>query len=254
MSILEVKNLKKVYGTKGKIKTEALSNVNFSVEEGEFIAIMGESGSGKTTLLNIVATLDRATEGNVLIGGKDIGQLSNKEVANFRRNELGFVFQDFNLLDSFSNRDNIYLPLVLSGVKPRQLNERVGEIAPILGISKLLDKFPSEISGGQKQRVAIARAIITKPHLLLADEPTGALDSRSSETIMNLFCDINQKGQTVLMVTHSLRCAAYSKRVLFIKDGRVYHEIYRGGDTHQEFMEKINQAQIMLSHGGNYEK
>ncbi|MDD7764441.1 MAG: ABC transporter ATP-binding protein [Peptoniphilaceae bacterium] len=254
MSILEVKNLKKVYGTKGKIKTEALSNVNFSVEEGEFIAIMGESGSGKTTLLNIVATLDRATEGNVLIGGKDIGQLSNKEVANFRRNELGFVFQDFNLLDSFSNRDNIYLPLVLSGVKPRQLNERVGEIAPILGISKLLDKFPSEISGGQKQRVAIARAIITKPHLLLADEPTGALDSRSSETIMNLFCDINQKGQTVLMVTHSLRCAAYSKRVLFIKDGRVYHEIYRGDGTHQEFMEKINQAQIMLSHGGNYEK
>lgn len=204
--------------------------------------------------MNIVATLDRATEGNVLIGGKDIGQLSNKEVANFRRNELGFVFQDFNLLDSFSNRDNIYLPLVLSGVKPRQLNERVGEIAPILGISKLLDKFPSEISGGQKQRVAIARAIITKPHLLLADEPTGALDSRSSETIMNLFCDINQKGQTVLMVTHSLRCAAYSKRVLFIKDGRVYHEIYRGDGTHQEFMEKINQAQIMLSHGGNYEK
>lgn len=254
MIILEVKNLKKVYGSTGKIKTEALSNVNFSVEKGEFIAIMGESGSGKTTLLNIVATLDKATEGNVLIAGKDIGQLSNKEISDFRRNELGFVFQDFNLLDSFSNRDNIYMPLVLSGVKPRQLNERIGEIAPVLGISKFLDKFPSEISGGQKQRVAIARAIITKPHLLLADEPTGALDSRSSETIMNLFCDINQSGQTVLMVTHSLRYAAYSKRVLFIKDGRVYHEIYRGNDTHQEFMEKINQAQIMLTHGGNYEK
>lgn len=254
MNILDVKNLKKIYGAMGRVKTEALKDVNFSVEEGEFIAVMGESGSGKTTLLNIIATLDKATEGTVLIGGKNISSLNNSQIASFRREKLGFVFQDFNLLDSFSNRDNIYLPLVLSGVKPRELNERVGEIVPILKISEILDKFPYQVSGGQKQRVAIARAIITKPDLLLADEPTGALDSKSADVVMKTFCDINKNGQTVLMVTHSVKCASFAKRVIFIKDGRVYHEIYKGGDDNLTFLEKINQSQIMLNGVNDYEQ
>ena len=245
MNILDVKNLKKIYGGMGRVKTEALRDVNFSVEKGEFIAVMGESGSGKTTLLNIIATLDKATEGSVFIGGKNVNSLSNSEVASFRREKLGFVFQDFNLLDSFSNRDNIYLPLVLSDVKPAIMNEKVGEIAP---------KYPYQVSGGQKQRVAIARAIITKPDLLLADEPTGALDSKSADIVMKTFCDINNSGQTVLMVTHSVKCAAFAKRVIFIKDGRVYHEIYKGSDDNLTFAEKINQAQIMLNGVNNYEK
>ncbi|WP_455068166.1 ABC transporter ATP-binding protein [Parvimonas micra] len=254
MNILDVRNLKKIYGGMGRVKTEALKDVNFSVEKGEFIAVMGESGSGKTTLLNIIATLDKATEGSVFIGGKDVNSLSNSEVASFRREKLGFVFQDFNLLDSFSNRDNIYLPLVLSDVKPAVMNEKVGEIAPILKISEVLDKYPYQVSGGQKQRVAIARAIITKPDLLLADEPTGALDSKSADIVMKTFCDINNSGQTVLMVTHSVKCAAFAKRVIFIKDGRVYHEIYKGSDDNLTFSERINQAQIMLNEVNNYEK
>ena len=254
MNILEVKNLKKIYGTKRGVKTQALSNVNFSAEKGEFIAIMGESGSGKTTLLNIIATLDKPTEGSVIIGNKEILNLNNKEVSTFRREELGFVFQDFNLLDSFSNRDNIYMPLVLSGVKPKELKNRVNEISYKLGIEEFLDKYPYEISGGQKQRVAIARAIITKPHLLLADEPTGSLDSKSSENILDIFKSINNSGQTILMVTHSLKAASNAKRVLFIKDGRVYHEIYRGDDDNQLFMDRINQTQTLLSQGGIYEE
>ena len=254
MNILDVRNLKKIYGGMGRVKTEALRDVNFSVEKGEFIAVMGESGSGKTTLLNIIATLDKATEGSVFIGGKNVNSLSNSEVASFRREKLGFVFQDFNLLDSFSNRDNIYLPLVLSDIKPAIMNEKVGEIAPLLKISDVLDKYPYQVSGGQKQRVAIARAIITKPDLLLADEPTGALDSKSADIVMKTFCDINNSGQTVLMVTHSVKCAAFAKRVIFIKDGRVYHEIYKGSDDNLTFAEKINQAQIMLNGVNNYEK
>lgn len=253
MFILDVKNVKKIYGSLLGAKTQALSDVNFQVSEGEFIAIMGESGSGKTTLLNIISTLDKATEGSVLIAGNDINKLKDAQVSTFRRNELGFVFQDFNLLDTFSNRDNVYLPLVLSNIKPEDLKARLDKIAPILGITEFLDKFPYEISGGQKQRIAIARAIITNPKLLLADEPTGALDSASSDAIMKLFEQINANGQTILMVTHSPKYAAHAKRVLFIKDGRVFHEIYKGEDSNAEFIEKINQANLMLSNRRTFE-
>lgn len=249
MAILECKNIKKTYKTKNII-TEALKGVNFSVEKGEFISIMGESGAGKTTLLNIIATLDRATSGVLSLNGKDISTLKSGEIARFRRKELGLVFQDFNLLDQFSNRDNIYLPLVLSEENLSLMEDRLNEIKDKLGISELLDKYPYEISGGQKQRIAIARAIITKPSLLLADEPTGALDSTSSEMILNLFRQVNEDGQTVLVVTHSLRAASYAKRVLFIKDGIVFHEIYRGENEAQgDFMERISQAEFMLGRG-----
>lgn len=248
MSILEVKNVRKVYGgTGGKVLVEALSKVNFSVERGEFIAIMGESGSGKTTLLNIIATIDKATAGNVFLENKDINILQENQLASFRREKLGFVFQDFNLLDNFTNRDNIYLPLVLSGEKHKNMKSRLDETAPLLGIEKILEKYPYEVSGGQKQRVAIARALITQPTLILADEPTGALDFNSSENIMKMFSNINEMGQTILMVTHSLRSASYANRVLFIKDGVVYHEIFKGDDTSQDFMERISAAQSMLT-------
>lgn len=247
MEVLKLENVKKIYTTKSVV-TEALTEINLSVKEGEFISIMGESGSGKTTLLNIIATLDKATSGNVFIKDKNVGLLKEGEIAGFRRNELGFVFQDFNLLDQFSNRDNIFLPLVLSGKTYAEMEERLGKIKDLLGISEFLSKYPYEISGGQKQRIAIARAIIGNPSILLADEPTGALDSASSQMILSLFNKINESGQTILMVTHSLRAAAYASRVLFIKDGLVYHELYKGSnDTIDSFMERINQAQTMLS-------
>lgn len=250
MKILDVKNLKKIYGKDG-VKTEALSNVNFSVNKGEFIAIMGESGSGKTTLLNMISTLDNPTEGNIIINGKDITHLKEKEVARFRRNELGFVFQDFNLLDTFSNRDNIYLPLVLSGYKHKEMKKRLDGIQDILGIEDLLEKYPYQVSGGQKQRIAIARAIITVPSILLADEPTGALDSSSSQNIMNLFESINKRGQTILMVTHSVRSASYANRVMFIKDGVVFHELYKGeNESFEDFSERILQSQKILNKRG----
>lgn len=250
MKILDVKNLKKIYGKDG-VKTEALSNVNFSVNKGEFIAIMGESGSGKTTLLNMISSLDNPTEGNVIINGKDITHLKEKEVARFRRNELGFVFQDFNLLDTFSNRDNIYLPLVLSGYKHKEMKKRLDGIQDILGIGDLLEKYPYQVSGGQKQRIAIARAIITDPSILLADEPTGALDSSSSKNIMNLFESINKRGQTILMVTHSVRSASYANRVMFIKDGVVFHELYKGeNESFEDFSERILQSQKILNKRG----
>ena len=233
MSILECKNIKKVYQTKN-LTTEALRDVNFSVEKGEFISIMGESGAGKTTLLNILATLD-------------MGSLKKEEVSAFRRRELGFVFQDFNLLDQFNNRDNIFLPLVLSEEKESLMQERLAKMQGILGIEELLEKYPYEVSGGQKQRIAITRAMITNPSLLLADEPTGALDSASSEMILQLFHKIHAEGQTILMVTHSLRAASYADRVLFIKDGVVFHEIYRGNEEGQrDFMERISEAQLVL--------
>ena len=247
MSILECKNIKKVYQTKN-LSTEALRDVNFSVEKGEFISIMGESGAGKTTLLNILATLDCPSSGVLLLNGKDMGNLKKEEVSAFRRRELGFVFQDFNLLDQFNNRDNIFLPLVLSEEKESLMQERLAKMQGILGIEELLEKYPYEVSGGQKQRIAIARAIITNPSLLLADEPTGALDSASSEMILQLFHKIHIEGQTILMVTHSLRAASYADRVLFIKDGVVFHEIYRGNEEGQrDFMERISEAQLVLS-------
>ena len=249
MAILELKDVKKTYKTR-KVTTDALKGVNFSVDSGEFISIMGESGAGKTTLLNIIATLDRATSGSVILNGQDTNSLKDTEVSEFRRKELGFVFQDFNLLDQFNNRDNIYLPLVLSDEKEAIMRARLSNLKEPLGIGDLLEKYPYEVSGGQKQRVAVARAIITEPSLLLADEPTGALDSQSSETLLKMFRTINQNGQTIIMVTHSLRAASYANRVLFIKDGVVYHEIYRGENERQaEFMERINQAQFMLNRG-----
>ncbi|WP_455046362.1 ABC transporter ATP-binding protein [Mogibacterium timidum] len=249
MAILELKNVKRIYQTK-KVTTEALKGVNFSVEKGEFISIMGESGAGKTTLLNIIATLDRATSGTVVLNDQDTTSLKDSEISKFRRRELGFVFQDFNLLDQFNNRDNIYLPLVLSNEKEAVMRSRLSGLKGPLGIGELLEKYPYEISGGQKQRVAVARAVITNPALLLADEPTGALDSQSSETLLKMFRTINSTGQTIIMVTHSLRAASYANRVLFIKDGVVYHEIYRGENERQsEFMERINQAQFMLNRG-----
>ena len=247
MNILDVKNLKKIYGGMGRVKTEALRDVNFSVEKGEFIAVMGESGSGKTTLLNIIATLDKATEGSVFIGGKNVNSLSNSEVASFRREKLGFVFQDFNLLDSFSNRDNIYLPLVLSDVKPAVMNEKVGEIAPLLKISEVLDKYPYQVSGGQKQRCAAARAIITNPKIVLADEPTGALDSKSAKQLLMTFDYLHQKlNATILMVTHDAFTASYADRIIFIKDGKIFNELVKGNDTRKQFFEKIIEVQTLL--------
>lgn len=249
MVILELKNVKKTYKAKN-IETKALKGINLSVEKGEFISIMGESGSGKTTLLNIIATFDKATSGSIILNNKNLNLLKDNKISKFRRKELGFVFQDFNLLDQFNNRDNIFLPLVLSNEKVSVMKDRLDKIKTKLGIENLLEKYPYEISGGQKQRVAIGRAIITKPSLLLCDEPTGALDSHSSEMIMNLFSDINKSGQTVLMVTHSLRAASYAKRILFIKDGIIYHEIYRSeNESQSEFMERITNAQFILNRG-----
>ena len=251
MSLLEVRNVKKVYTTRlGANQVQALSNVNFSVEDGEYVAIMGESGSGKTTLLNILAALDRPTAGEILLNGKNTVEIKNKELSAFRRTNLGFVFQDFNLLDTFSLKDNIFLPLVLSGKKYPEMEKRLKPIAEKLGIEKLLEKYPYEVSGGQKQRAAIARALITKPQLILADEPSGALDSKAADSLMNLFTTINQEGQTIVMVTHSVIAASSAKRVLFIKDGKVFHQLYRGNLTNEEMYERISDTLKILTTGG----
>lgn len=251
MPILEVNNLKKIYSTRfGGNKVEALKNVSFSIENGEFVAIMGESGSGKTTLLNILAALDKPTSGNVLLDGKDFSKIKESAVAAFRRDHLGFVFQDFNLLDTFSLEDNIYLPLVLSGKNYSVMHERLVPIADRLEITSLLKKYPYEVSGGQKQRAAVARAIITNPRIILADEPTGALDSKSSDELLNLFGEINRSGQTILMVTHSVKAASAASRVLFIKDGEVFHQIYRGNSTSEQLYQKISDSLTMLQTGG----
>ena len=251
MSILEVKGLKKVYTTRfGSNQVTALRNVTFSVEGGEYVAIMGESGSGKTTLLNILAALDKPTSGSVLLGGKDITKISEKQLANFRRSNLGFVFQEFNLLDTFSLEDNIYLPLVLAGTPYEEMNRRLIPIAKMLGISELLKKYPYEVSGGQKQRAAVARALITRPHLILADEPTGALDSRASDELLRLFGAVNENGQTILMVTHSVAAASRAKCVLFIKDGEVFHQICRGEDSDEQLYQKITDTLTILMTGG----
>lgn len=251
MSLLEVKNVKKIYTTRfGSNQVEALRDVNFTVERGEYVAIMGESGSGKTTLLNILAALDKPTEGKVYLKDRDLGKLKEKEIATFRRQNLGFVFQDFNLLDTFSLKDNIFLPLVLSGKKYPEMEKRLKPIVEKLGIEKLLEKYPYEVSGGQKQRAAIARALITKPQLILADEPSGALDSKAADSLMNLFTTINQEGQTIVMVTHSVKAASSAKRVLFIKDGKVFHQLYRGNLTNEEMYERISDTLKILTTGG----
>ena len=251
MSLLEVKGLKKVYKTRfGGQSVEALKNVNFTVEKGEYVAIMGESGSGKTTLLNILAALDQATSGTVLLDGKDFSKIKENEVASFRRDNLGFVFQEFNLLDTFTLEDNIYLPLVLAGKGYKEMKAILMPIAVSLGIESLLKKYPYEVSGGQKQRAAVARALITQPRIILADEPTGALDSKSSDELLSLFADVNRMGQTVLMVTHSARAASRSGRVLFIRDGEVFHQLYRGEESDELFYQKIVDTLTLLARGG----
>ncbi|MBD9206904.1 MAG: ABC transporter ATP-binding protein [Clostridiales bacterium] len=251
MSILEVSGLRKVYTTRfGGSRVEALRNVQFTVEQGEYVAIMGESGSGKTTLLNILAALDEPTAGTVRLDGRELGKIREKDAAAFRRDNLGFVFQEFNLLDTFTLEDNIYLPLVLAGMGYEEMRERLKPIARELGLTELLKKYPYEVSGGQKQRAAVARAIITQPKLLLADEPTGALDSGSTDELLRLFAEINRAGQTILLVTHSVKAASRAGRVLFIKDGQVFHQLYRGEDSDTRFYQRISDTLTMLQSGG----
>ena len=251
MSILEVHDLRKVYTSRfGTQQVEALRRVNFAVEKGEYVAIMGESGSGKTTLLNLLAALDKPTGGTVLLDGVDLSTLPEKDVAAFRRDQLGFVFQEFNLLDTFTLEDNIYLPLVLAGKGYQEMKAILMPIAVSLGIESLLKKYPYEVSGGQKQRAAVARALITQPRIILADEPTGALDSKSSDELLSLFADVNRMGQTILMVTHSARAASRSGRVLFIRDGEVFHQLYRGEESDELFYQKIVDTLTLLARGG----
>ena len=248
MGLLEVNKLTKIYTSRmGGNRVQALQNVCFSVEEGEYVAIMGESGSGKTTLLNILAALDKPTSGEVLLDGKSIVSIREKDISAFRRENLGFVFQDFNLLDTFTLRDNAYLPLVLAGKRHSEMERRLAPIAGRLGISNALDKYPYEVSGGQKQRAAVARALITNPRLILADEPTGQLDSKSTDQLLKLFEEINADGQTIVMVTHSARAASHAGRVLFIKDGQLFHQLYRGDMTEEEMFLRISDALTMLS-------
>lgn len=254
MSILTVENLRKVYSTRfGGNQVEALKKVNFSVEEGEYVAIMGESGSGKTTLLNLLAALDKPTGGTVILDGQDLGRIKESDIATFRRDNLGFVFQEFNLLDTFTIQDNILLPLVLAGKSYDEMSSRLLPIAKDLGLTPLLKKYPYEVSGGQKQRAAAARALITNPRLILADEPTGALDSKSTDELLGLFEQINKKGQTILMVTHSVKAASHAQRILFIKDGEVFHQIYRGECTDQQLYQKISDTLTILASGGEVE-
>ena len=251
MTILDVQNVQKIYTTRfGGSRVQALSDVSFRVERGEYLAIMGESGSGKTTLLNILAALDRPTSGDVVLNGRSLNAIREKEIAAFRRDNLGFVFQDFNLLDTFSLRDNIYLPLVLAGRKVLEMEAALSPVAKLLGIESILDKYPYEVSGGQKQRAAVARALITGPQLVLADEPTGALDSRATDHLLELFSQINRAGQTILMVTHSVKAASHASRVLFIRDGALFHQIYRGDSTNEALYQKISDTLTLLATGG----
>ena len=254
MSILSVSGVQKIYTTRfGGNKVEALKSVSFGVEKGEYVAIMGESGSGKTTLLNILAALDKPTSGSVILDGKDLSQIKESQVAAFRRDNLGFVFQEFNLLDTFTLEDNIYLPLVLAGKVHKEMQERLRPIAAQLGITELLKKYPYEVSGGQKQRAAVARALITNPKLILADEPTGALDSKATDELLRLFAKINKNGQTILMVTHSVKAASHASRVLFIKDGEVFHQIYRGNKSDEQLYQLISDTLTMLATGSHAE-
>lgn len=252
MALLDVQCLEKIYTTRfGGNRVQALSNVSFSVNEGEYVAIMGESGSGKTTLLNILAALDKPTKGEVFLDNKKMSEIKDKELSAFRRDNLGFVFQDFNLLDTFSIKDNIFLPLVLSGDNYKIMEKKLQPIANKLGITDILNKFPYEVSGGQKQRAAVARALITSPRLILADEPTGALDSHSADDMLEIFSEINQIGQTILMVTHSVKAASNAGRILFIKDGEIFHQIYRGGCTNEQLYQKISDTLTLIATGGD---
>ena len=252
MSLLEANGVKKIYTTRfGGNKVEALKNVTFSIDKGEYAAIMGESGSGKTTQLNILASLDKPTEGSVVLDGKNLSEIKGSQIATFRRDNIGFVFQEFNLLDTLTIEDNIYLPLVLAGKNHKEMNSRLMPIAERLGITQILKKYPYEISGGQKQRAAVARALITNPKLIFADEPTGALDSKATDELLSLFELINGFGQTILMVTHSVDAASHAGRVLFIRDGVVFHQIYRGESTNQQLYKKISDTLTMLQTGGD---
>ena len=251
MTILQVENLGKIYtGRFGGNQVKALANVSFSVEKGEYVAIMGESGSGKTTLLNMLAAFDKPTSGKVRLEGQDLADIQEDELAAFRRDSLGFVFQDFNLLDTFNLRDNIFLPLVLAGMNYVDMSKRLQPLAQRMGLTEILTKYPYEVSGGQKQRAAVARAVITDPKLLLADEPTGALDSKSSDGLLELFADLNREGQTILMVTHSVKAASHAGRVIFIKDGELFHQIYRGEATNEQMYQKIADTLTLLATGG----
>ncbi|MBQ6426449.1 MAG: ABC transporter ATP-binding protein [Clostridia bacterium] len=252
MEILKVTDLKKTYTSRmGGAQVQALKGVTFTVDSGEYVAIMGESGSGKTTLLNILAALDEPTSGSVELDGKRLDTVKENELAAFRRNNLGFVFQEFNLLDTFTLRDNILLPLVLGQMSVREMEGRLQEVTSMLGIKDLLNKYPYEVSGGQKQRAAAARAIITNPRLILADEPTGALDSQSSAELLRVFSRMNENGQTILMVTHSVDAASHANRVLFIRDGVVFHQLFRGHASNEELYKKISDTLTMLRTGGD---
>ena len=251
MNLLKINHLQKVFNENQPNQVEALKDISLNVEKGDFIAIMGESGAGKSTILNIIATLEKATSGQIVLNGTDLMTLKEKKRAQFRREHLGFIFQQFNLLDTLTNKDNIFLPLVLSKVKYSEMEKRITPIAQQLGITKLLDRYPYEISGGQKQRIAVARALITDPELILADEPTGALDSANSERLLRLFQTINQNGQTIMMVTHSVLAASYSKKVIFIKDGIIFHELNRGQNSENQFLSQISQATMAIQEGNH---
>ena len=244
--VLEVKNIEKYYGNKSNL-TKAINNISFNIEKGEFVGIMGASGSGKTTLLNCIATIDKVTAGKILINNQDITKLKGNKLNKFRREELGFIFQDFNLLDTLTAYENIALALTIQKVKPKEIETRVKDIANKLNITDILNKYPYQISGGQKQRVASSRAIITNPKLVLADEPTGALDSKSARQLLESFEDLNEKlNTTLLMVTHDSFTASYANRILFIKDGKIFNELIKGEDSRKEFFEKIIEVQTLL--------
>ena len=246
---VKLEQVTKVYHV-GEVDIHAVDGIDFEVQKGEFVVIVGPSGAGKTTVLNILGGMDTASTGRVLVDGKDIAKVKDSELAEFRRNNLGFVFQDFNLLDTFTVEDNIFLPLVLAGKNCKQMSEKLKPIAANLGITEILKKYPYEISGGQKQRAAVARALITNPKLVLADEPTGALDSKVTEELLRLFGKINMLGQTIIMVTHSVKAASSANRVLFIRDGEVFHQIFRGKDTNEQLYQKISDTLTLLATGG----
>lgn len=244
--VLEVKNIEKYYGNKGNL-TKAIDNISFDVFKGEFVGIMGASGSGKTTLLNCISTIDRVTSGDIIVNNNDIIKLKGNALNKFRREELGFIFQDFNLLDTLTNYENIALALTIQQVKPKEIERRVRDISKKLGIEEILNKYPYEVSGGQKQRVASARAIITNPKLVLADEPTGALDSKSARMLLENFEYLNNDLKaTIVMVTHDAFTASYCKRILFIKDGKIFNELIKGNSTRKEFFDKIIDVVTLL--------